>query len=41
VGATKPQHLADASAALDVRLTEEEIRPLEGHYTPREPTYFS
>jgi aryl-alcohol dehydrogenase-like predicted oxidoreductase len=41
VGATKPQHLADASAALDGRLTEEEIRSLEGHYTPREPTYFS
>jgi 1-deoxyxylulose-5-phosphate synthase len=38
VGPTKPHHLADAVAALDVRLTDEEIRLLEEHYTPREPT---
>jgi aryl-alcohol dehydrogenase-like predicted oxidoreductase len=38
VGPTKPQHLADAVAALDVQLTEEEIRALEEPYTPREPT---
>ncbi|ROO86302.1 aryl-alcohol dehydrogenase-like predicted oxidoreductase [Actinocorallia herbida] len=40
VGATKPHHLADAAAALDLRLTLEEITALEGPYTPREPTYF-
>ncbi|MET7334598.1 aldo/keto reductase [Nonomuraea sp. NPDC005650] len=40
VGATKPRHLADAVAALDVGLTEDEITSLEEHYTPRQPTYF-
>ncbi|MGZ4613274.1 MAG: aldo/keto reductase [Kineosporiaceae bacterium] len=38
VGPTKPHHLADAVAALDVHLTDEEIRALEEPYTPREPT---
>jgi aryl-alcohol dehydrogenase-like predicted oxidoreductase len=38
VGPTKPRHLADAVAALDVQLTDEEIRALEEPYTPREPT---
>ena len=40
VGPTKPHHLADAVAALDIQLTEDEIRALEEHYTPRLPTYF-
>ncbi|MEV4009722.1 aldo/keto reductase [Nonomuraea angiospora] len=40
VGATKPRHLADAVAALDVKLTDDEIKSLEEHYTPRLPTYF-
>ncbi len=40
VGATKPHHLADAFAALDIDLTDDEIRSLEEPYTPREPTYF-
>lgn len=40
VGATKPHHLADAVAALDVRLTEEEIRQLEEHYVPHVPKSF-
>jgi 1-deoxyxylulose-5-phosphate synthase len=40
VGPTKPHHLADAAAALDVHLTEDEIRTLEEPYTPREPTGF-
>ncbi|MFI6731323.1 aldo/keto reductase [Nonomuraea sp. NPDC050451] len=40
VGATKPRHLADAVAALDVKLTDEEVGSLEEHYTPRLPTYF-
>jgi aryl-alcohol dehydrogenase-like predicted oxidoreductase len=35
VGATKPQHLSDALAALAVRLTPEEIGQLEKPYTPR------
>ena len=34
IGATKPGHLQDAVAALDVRLTEEEITALEAHYVP-------
>jgi aryl-alcohol dehydrogenase-like predicted oxidoreductase len=40
VGATKPHHLADAVAALEVELTDGEVSALEEHYTPREPTYF-
>ena len=35
VGATKPHHLDDAVAALDLRLGEEEIARLEGAYSPR------
>ncbi|MBS0416892.1 MAG: aldo/keto reductase [Proteobacteria bacterium] len=34
VGATKPAHLQDAVAALDVKLTEEEVTALEAHYVP-------
>jgi 1-deoxyxylulose-5-phosphate synthase len=40
VGATKPQHLADAVAALDLQLTDEEIRSLEEPYVSRMPTWF-
>jgi 1-deoxyxylulose-5-phosphate synthase len=40
VGPTKPHHLPDALAALDVHLTEEEIRTLEEPYAPHEPTAF-
>ena len=40
VGPTKPHHLADAVAALDITLTDEEIRSLEEPYVPRLPTYF-
>jgi aryl-alcohol dehydrogenase-like predicted oxidoreductase len=40
VGATKPQHLADAVAALSVTLTEDEVAALEQHYVPRLPTYY-
>jgi aryl-alcohol dehydrogenase-like predicted oxidoreductase len=40
VGATKPHHLSDAVAALDIQLTEDEITALEEHYTPRVPTWF-
>jgi aryl-alcohol dehydrogenase-like predicted oxidoreductase len=38
VGATKPHHLPDAAAALDVQLTDEEIETLESAYTVRETT---
>jgi 1-deoxyxylulose-5-phosphate synthase len=34
VGATKPQHLEDAIAALSVQLTQEEIAELESPYVP-------
>jgi aryl-alcohol dehydrogenase-like predicted oxidoreductase len=40
VGPTKPHHLADAVAALDVELTDEEIKALEEPYTPHAPTGF-
>ena len=39
VGATKPHHLADAAAAVDIALTEEEIGRLEGPYTTQ-PAYW-
>ena len=38
VGPTKPHHLADASAALEIELTGEEAAALEEHYTPRLPS---
>jgi aryl-alcohol dehydrogenase-like predicted oxidoreductase len=38
IGATKPSHLADAVAALDVVLTPEEITRLEAPYVPHEVT---
>lgn len=34
VGATKPKHLADAVAALDVELTDDERESLEAAYRP-------
>ena len=41
VGVTKDQHLDDALAAVDLRLSEEEIARLEEPYTPRMPGGFS
>ena len=35
VGATKPHHLDDAIAAVDVELTADEISALEEPYTPQ------
>ena len=35
VGATKQQHLDDAIASLDIALTADEVRALEGPYTPQ------
>jgi aryl-alcohol dehydrogenase-like predicted oxidoreductase len=40
VGATKPQHLADAVASLEIKLTSEEIAQLESPYTPHEVAGF-
>ena len=38
VGATKRHHLADADAALDVTLSDDDVKVLEEPYTPRQPT---
>ena len=40
VGATKPHHLADAVAAVDLELDDAEVARLEEHYTPRSPSGF-
>jgi aryl-alcohol dehydrogenase-like predicted oxidoreductase len=40
VGATKPHHLPDSIAALDLHLTDDEIRALEEPYTPHGPSWF-
>ncbi len=40
VGPTKPHHLSDAVAALDVDLTDDQIRTLEEPYGPHVPTAF-
>jgi aryl-alcohol dehydrogenase-like predicted oxidoreductase len=40
VGATKPKHITDAAAAVELELTAEEMIALEEGYTPREPTGF-
>lgn len=39
VGATKPHHLTDAVAALDITLSDDEIRQLEGPYQTQ-PAYW-
>jgi len=36
IGATKPHHLDDAAAAVDIELTPDEITALEEHYTVRD-----
>ena len=40
VGATKAHHLPEAVAALDVRLTADEVRVLEEPYTQHGPSWF-
>ena len=40
VGATKPHHLPEAIAALDIHLTDDEITSLEEPYTPHGPSWF-
>jgi 1-deoxyxylulose-5-phosphate synthase len=41
VGPTKPNHLSDAVAALDIDLSDDEVALLEKHYTPRLPSGFA
>ncbi len=38
IGATRPEHIADAVKALDIQLAPEEIAPLEAPYRPKFPT---
>ncbi len=40
VGPTKEHHLADAVAAVDLELTDDEVDALEAPYTPRLPSGF-
>jgi aryl-alcohol dehydrogenase-like predicted oxidoreductase len=40
VGATKPHHLADAAAALDLQLTEDEIAAMEKPYSAQAPYWW-
>ena len=40
VGATKPHHLSEAVAALDLTLTEEEVTALEAPYVNSGPSWF-
>ena len=40
VGATKEKHLADAVAALDVALTDDEVAALEAPYIPQSPYWY-
>ncbi|SCF90605.1 hypothetical protein GA0115259_104612 [Streptomyces sp. MnatMP-M17] len=35
MGASKPSHLDDAVASLEIELTEDEVADLEAPYTPR------
>lgn len=39
VGSTRPHHLTDAAAAVDLALTDEEVTALEAAYTVRKPTF--
>jgi aryl-alcohol dehydrogenase-like predicted oxidoreductase len=40
VGVTKPEHLTDAVASLEITLTDDEVRQLEEPYQPHEPAGF-
>jgi 1-deoxyxylulose-5-phosphate synthase len=41
IGATKPEHLKDAVSALEVKLTQEEVKALEAPYVPHQVAGFS
>jgi len=38
IGASKPHHIDDAVAALDIELTAQELASLENPYRPKWPT---
>lgn len=40
IGATKPAHLTDAAAALDVQLTDDEVARLESPYVTQAPFWW-
>jgi aryl-alcohol dehydrogenase-like predicted oxidoreductase len=40
VGVAKEHHLSDAVAAVDLQLSDDELRRLEEHYVPRAPEGF-
>jgi len=40
VGATKPNHLTDAVAALQIVLSDKEVQTLEAPYVPQQPYWF-
>jgi aryl-alcohol dehydrogenase-like predicted oxidoreductase len=40
VGATKPHHLPEAVAALDLQLTADEVHAMEEPYTRQGPSWF-
>jgi aryl-alcohol dehydrogenase-like predicted oxidoreductase len=40
VGVTKPEHLTDAIAAVDLKLSNDELRKLEEPYLPQRPEGF-
>ena len=40
IGATKPHHIGDAVAALDVVLADDEVQELQSAYSPHHPAGF-
>jgi aryl-alcohol dehydrogenase-like predicted oxidoreductase len=40
VGATKPEHLSDAVASLDITLADDELAALAAPYLPQHPEGF-
>jgi aryl-alcohol dehydrogenase (NADP+) len=40
IGATKPHHISDAVAALDLVMTDAELQQLETAYEPHDPAGF-
>jgi len=40
VGATKPHHLPEAVAALDIELTDDEVSALEQPYRDHGPSWY-
>jgi aryl-alcohol dehydrogenase-like predicted oxidoreductase len=40
VGATNPRHLLEAVAAMDLRLSDDEVHQMEAPYTPHGPSWF-